>query len=487
MSHLLPRERWEVPVGHLAYLCGTLDDGDTPSLPTDAVTDRPRLLAASERWLTEDAAALWPRAAPGGRFDWNVLVAPGDATGPARLASQYIRVNTDPAERYVLSAPGTTKLRLFPDESGFDNVVLAGDWTRTGLDVGCIEAAVMSGKLAARAISGHPAVVIGEAPRPGASTNAPRAVTKDATKTTAAVARRDPPPSDLPAYVERGSDPTQRPPYRLDRCQLTAFGLSADRDRLGALVDRDLNGPAAGVVRYTPAAPLVVLIAAFSGRAASTDAEHATRGWIPEADVAFWVPLLRRGGGPPGLVWYMPYVWVDSVAPMVSGREIYGFSKSLADMDVAHGPCGLERLALRAPVLERYAPTTTTTDRTFLSVTRTGGGGGTTLPDFLRRNLPSGPTTFVFLKQLRDVAAPDRACYQAVVEAQSVPRTVRAAGLAEGVYQVTLTRYDSHPFVRELGLAERREVEPRLSPMFAAYADFDFTMEAGRVVAGGAR
>jgi hypothetical protein len=35
-------------------------------------------------------------------------------------------------------------------------MTIAGDWTACGLDAGCVEAAVMSGMLAATAISGKP-------------------------------------------------------------------------------------------------------------------------------------------------------------------------------------------------------------------------------------------------------------------------------------------------------------------------------------------
>ena len=38
----------------------------------------------------------------------------------------------------------------------FDNLTIAGDWTVTGLDTGCIESAVMSGLLAAHAIAQTP-------------------------------------------------------------------------------------------------------------------------------------------------------------------------------------------------------------------------------------------------------------------------------------------------------------------------------------------
>jgi len=62
---------------------------------------------------------------------------------------------------YVLHLPGTTQYRLRADESGVDNLYLAGDWVRTGLNAGCVEAAVMGGIQAARAILDDPRPVLG--------------------------------------------------------------------------------------------------------------------------------------------------------------------------------------------------------------------------------------------------------------------------------------------------------------------------------------
>ena len=78
-----------------------------------------------------------------------------DASGklkPGVLAGQpYVRVNFEPTERYVTAPANTTTFRLKAWESGYSNLYLAGDWTYTGLNVGCVEATVMSGKLASLA------------------------------------------------------------------------------------------------------------------------------------------------------------------------------------------------------------------------------------------------------------------------------------------------------------------------------------------------
>jgi Flavin containing amine oxidoreductase len=52
--------------------------------------------------------------------------------------------------------PGSIMYRVSPLDMTFDNLTIAGDWTATGLDSGCIESAVMSGLLASHAISQRP-------------------------------------------------------------------------------------------------------------------------------------------------------------------------------------------------------------------------------------------------------------------------------------------------------------------------------------------
>jgi len=72
------------------------------------------------------------------------------------LKGQHIVANVDPSERYTLSLPGTTKYRLRPDEKVVPGLYVAGDWTDSGLNIGCVEAAVMSGRLASAAITEYP-------------------------------------------------------------------------------------------------------------------------------------------------------------------------------------------------------------------------------------------------------------------------------------------------------------------------------------------
>lgn len=75
---------------------------------------------------------------------------------------RHVRFNTNPSDLYVLSRAGTISARMACDQTGFSNLFVAGDWTKNGADVGAVEAAVMSGRQAARAICGSPRAIYGE-------------------------------------------------------------------------------------------------------------------------------------------------------------------------------------------------------------------------------------------------------------------------------------------------------------------------------------
>lgn len=167
MTHLLSVEEWQEPKPkQIAYFCGVMPDADLIPPVTDfgfPAREHARTRAVAVDFLDKSSLHLWPksRAASSDAFNWDYLHAAG--SGEARLEEQYWRANIDPSERYTLATKGSTKFRLRPDQSGFSNLVLAGDWLRNGLNLpGCIESAVLSGRQAARAISHSKGSFIGE-------------------------------------------------------------------------------------------------------------------------------------------------------------------------------------------------------------------------------------------------------------------------------------------------------------------------------------
>ena len=166
MDQLLCRESWPPAIApkNVSYFCSALPVGSYPPYSDHGF---PALMAgkvkaAAIEQLQRRIGTLWPKAVDAGGFKWQWLVDPANAHGVARFDSQYWRANIDPSERYVLSVVGSSQYRLDTHGTGFANLYVTGDWIRTGLNAGCVEAATMAGMQTARAICGHPALIVGE-------------------------------------------------------------------------------------------------------------------------------------------------------------------------------------------------------------------------------------------------------------------------------------------------------------------------------------
>jgi len=163
MRHLIRRECWPRAPRGLAYFCNALPEADEaidPVHPNYAAWQHERVRRNAVRFLTSDIAHLWPRAVDEGGFRWTLLADPRSGAAPAggeeRFRSQFWRANVNPTDRYTLSLPGSGGYRISPLDRTYDNLTIAGDWTSCGFNAGCVEAAVMSGMLAAHALSRAP-------------------------------------------------------------------------------------------------------------------------------------------------------------------------------------------------------------------------------------------------------------------------------------------------------------------------------------------
>ena len=166
MAHVVPEEDWRVPPKTSVYFCSVLPDPPQP--PADDDTGYParraeEVRASAEAFLAGPVREIWPGAGDAaGGFRWDILKAPDDdpaalaLEGRARFATQYWRANVNPSDRYVIHPPGSWRHRISPLDITYDNLTLAGDWTDSGFHSGCVEGAVMSGLLAAHALSGSP-------------------------------------------------------------------------------------------------------------------------------------------------------------------------------------------------------------------------------------------------------------------------------------------------------------------------------------------
>ncbi len=170
MRQLIPAEDWGPHLRSIAYFCSSLptprdmplrDDTDYPARAHEEVRQN------AVRFLNRHMGVLWPNSVRSTRegereFRWEVLL---DGEHPTeiperasadRFDTQFWTANVNPSDRYVLCPPGTRRYRISPLDISYDNLTIAGDWTGCGFTEGCVEAAVISGRLAAHAIAQWP-------------------------------------------------------------------------------------------------------------------------------------------------------------------------------------------------------------------------------------------------------------------------------------------------------------------------------------------
>jgi uncharacterized protein with NAD-binding domain and iron-sulfur cluster len=353
-SHLIPRETHPPgTVSSIGYFCKTLGETSPPPPPGPnpgyEQQENQRVKCWSRDTFLNGAEGMrpvWPNSYdPGtGQFRWDWLTDLQNAVGPDRFDRQYWRSNVNPSSRYVQALVGTTKYRLRSEESGFENLAMAGDWIRTGINAGCIEGATVGGMQAARAISGLPRRISGEhdfCREVGTGLLATLASLPG--KIFDAIARwfgalfREPRLSPLLpvpritprwGYVERGGEQVFKQPFAFENCTVHAFVVEAPWDALQALCDKYLNNPSHQNVTYLPATNRVLVARLDVGKGFPLHPGQYDYGYIKESDVAFFIPVIAlQAWKPVRLGFFPPYLYVDHPWGVLSGREIYGLNK----------------------------------------------------------------------------------------------------------------------------------------------------------------
>jgi len=519
MTHLVAAEEWpaEDEVKTIAYVCGVLDES---AADPAAATESTRAQALG--FLRDHVAPIWPKAASGSHpspLRWELLVGEDHLSGEERFSSQYWRANTSGWERYVLTPAGSIPKRLAPGNSGFENLYLAGDWTKNGIDGGCVEAAATSGIQAAAALRGEAAEIVGQDPR-WLHPNRSGRVIGDAGKAEPAKVA-----AGLPAYVEFGGQASNPGPFKCTDGRLRGFLLEGKRELIDELIGRTLTEPANGGIEYRPVGSTVVLLVGTFGSLTSTVEPWSTWGSARETQASLWIPMVagqRRGTRFDAAYFCMavPYMWVDNPMSYSGGREDYGYPKTQGRFEPADatgdsivisafgGRFRPDAVAAWHPVIEVSASAAAEESRdhgliedvaglalhvagaSIRTARDVGEAVAGALAGALRGNLPAvadvnlldnfvesllkGEGRQVFLKQFRDAADGTRACYQAVIEAPVKVTRVRGKPSLRS-WDVKINELDSHPVARELGVTSQRA-------KLGFELEIDFVLEAGKAV-----
>lgn len=450
MIQTLPFEDWPAdatPGGVMYFSTAMADDPAEPTGPDDDYQREQDALvgAEAEAWLSK-----WQE----GLFGWLGPTSYLDA-----YAHFYSRANASADQRYVLSVANSTKFRLRPDESGFDNLFLAGDWTRSTLSLGCAEGATMSGLEAGRAVL--------------------RALAADKR-----IALAGPPFIDYPGM------PVYPPAYHQKGITLYQFVLDADADKLDAMVDRYLN-VAAGDHTFHALGQWVILQSGHISEN-SSDPPGTAFGTGPETSLSFLIPVARwRGWGSAGAFpvdvgFFAPYIFVDHPLSMIAGREVLGMPKHLGVFDPPNGPASLDHMTMSTMVVNQLGRTSPVVQAPLVHIRRHEEKPLSLLADWgslpffamvertvdklveasplsnlkpangiatLFRELLGRPhVRFFSVRQLRDGREPTRAAFQEMTCGRMDLGEV-ALRRPSMHHTIEIVEHASHPIAQQLGLA----------------------------------
>jgi hypothetical protein len=297
-------------------------------------------------------------------------------------------------------------------------------------------------------------------------------------------------------YVERDGDWVWRPPGALDQTKMFVFAFQVTQlAAIQKLCDDFVNTPSGGAVQAAPFStshPFVLLVCADIERACSQHPGDTNKGYAVERDMGFFVPItFTATSGTSSTAMLLPYLFVDNLAALLVGREIFGFPKLLGEIAILEDPPFAEVIA---PALPVYGPERVVVDRPILQLRTvvqqapqlcaSGPVVSMTLAIltsfFSLLGIPAPLGGFskipmVFLKQFRDVAADGVACYQAITRAEGSIGAIRRACLHLDTFELTVFPHDSIDIAGGLGLG----AGPTFQPVAAARVDLDFSLDFG--------
>jgi hypothetical protein len=290
------------------------------------------------------------------------------------------------------------------------------------------------------------------------------------------------------------------PPDQFANAKGWAFAIDASTSAIQALADKLLNPVGAGQVRYEAILPMALFSFLDVGRSTSL-AEPL--GWLPGRECAIWVPLLeRRAGVPLGrIVFWSPYIFINYTIGLVTGREVWGWPKSLARIGIAPDHPDRPEFFCTTTIFSTLAPNTPGQEAVLYRVVQTGERVGA--PDAITAPIKAGlaileklfgglagqllsalkaePTLpCIALKQFRSAADPAQACYQAIVESPIALNPFRGGGILCDGYTVEITTCESHRIVADLLGRPPAPQSTTLKVRAAIWVEGDFVALRGR-------
>ena len=328
-------------------------------------------------------------------------------------------------------------------------------------------------------------------------------------------------------------------PFHFPDVTLQVYPLLADRDRLAQFVEQTWNalfhaGPPPAPMRLELMSSYVYMVASVIGDKFGTMwSANNNIGWWADREVAFCVPVKWwKGNELISVALIEPFVFANKGRAVCTDREVNGRNSFTANIESAKdvwmdagGPASSRRLVrVSTELFTALDQGQKAKQQMLLEIDERGAlpagdvegwraiadDWGVALAEDLKRKTArwanereqiseaqslaleplarAAPFNRLTLKQYRDAAEMDRACYQAVVHTERAITCVHDIGEVEKPVHVWLHRLPNHPLVDALGLkvkttrSNRDGVVDCLQPIRPFWMRIGIKEELGRVV-----
>lgn len=294
------------------------------------------------------------------------------------------------------------------------------------------------------------------------------------------------------------------PPAAFTGVTAHVFTFKASKTAMQGLTDTLLNKASDGTVHYE--ALVGQSFVTFMDIAQCTSRTDAI-GWVPGRECALWVPLLETSPTHllPRVVFWAPYIYIDYTIGMLTGREVWGWSKVGATIGVANdAPSAPAVFTCATTIFDTMQPQTqgvtkpllTVTGKTPIAPASPAWTDGSEAGGYVMANLLGGVASdllaalglqpvlpAVAMKQFRDSQNPGLACFQGIVD--SPARVTHFAGgglLSAGDFTLAITTCASHQIVNDILGVAPNPGSTILPIEWAAWLAFNFEALPGRTL-----
>ncbi len=281
-------------------------------------------------------------------------------------------------------------------------------------------------------------------------------------------------------FIQRDSDPQSPPPFTFPGVTVRSFQIEADWDKMNAVCDAALNiGDFADrgfLYRPLPGFPYVSLDILTYPRMEDDNLDFRGRGYSEQHECYFRIFVVKYvlfSGFllPVDVSGFFPYMFVDEPWSMISGREVLGLPKVLAEFAI---PDPQGDIVVSTEVLNPYNPATKLAVKPAVTVhpAPAAAAAPQARPTYewpwgfldvglldpthqtLLQQAPlalAGGFSTVQIKQFRDGGNDAYACYQALLRGAFTVSNVQLQSVP-APSEIDIPRYDSLQIASNLGL-----------------------------------